>query len=140
MAARAAFSSFCSTWSEHKDELLQLPPPEMRDIFVQCYGGHGISTANGPASADMAKDAMVEEEMVEDDVVGVDEILDYPVECTPPCAWSVVASRPKLPQSKRVVVVRVDVLCEDERYEDQLRPADHSSKDNSRMWMATSLA
>ncbi|CAK4300717.1 unnamed protein product, partial [Aphanomyces euteiches] len=76
MAARAAFSSFCSTWSEHKDELLQLPPPEMRYIFVQCYGGHGISTANGPASADMAKDAMVEEEMVEDDVVGVDEILD----------------------------------------------------------------
>ncbi|CAK4785146.1 unnamed protein product, partial [Aphanomyces euteiches] len=53
--------------SEHKDELLQLPPPEMRYIFVQCYGGHGISTANGPASADMAKDAMVEEEMVEDD-------------------------------------------------------------------------
>ncbi|KAH9137425.1 hypothetical protein LEN26_002081 [Aphanomyces euteiches] len=76
MAARAAFSTFCSTWSEHKDELLQLPPPEMRDIFVQCYGGHGISTANGPASADMAKDAMVEEEMVEDVVVGVDEILD----------------------------------------------------------------
>ncbi|KAG9413119.1 hypothetical protein AC1031_016143 [Aphanomyces cochlioides] len=168
MAARAAFSSFCSTWSEHKDELLQLPPPEMRDILVQCYGGHGISTAlaNGPVSADMAKDAMVEEDVVEEmmgDVVGarVDEILDVHLSVVISFLLFLSSTLWSLPllmrgllwpvgvSSKTQVAPiharrgpehsRVDQLCEDQRYEDQLRPADHSdfSKDSLRMWMAT---
>ncbi|KAG9401457.1 hypothetical protein AC1031_009322 [Aphanomyces cochlioides] len=152
MAARGAFSNFCHTWSEHMDELAHIPPPHIRNLLVDCYTRHDITTTNGPTSAvvDMVQDIMVEEEdtqdVVEDkDVVGrVDDVLDvhlslvmYLLVFLTTSLWSLSLLVGGLlwpvgisTKTKVVPIPSVDLLCEDQRSRDTSDP----KKDHSTMW------
>ncbi|KAG9401455.1 hypothetical protein AC1031_009320 [Aphanomyces cochlioides] len=138
--------------SEHMDELAHIPPPHIRNLLVDCYTRHDITTTNGPTSAvvDMVQDIMVEEEdtqdVVEDkDVVGrVDDVLDvhlslvmYLLVFLTTSLWSLSLLVGGLlwpvgisTKTKVVPIPSVDLLCEDQRSRDTSDP----KKDHSTMW------
>ncbi|KAG9401480.1 hypothetical protein AC1031_009341 [Aphanomyces cochlioides] len=144
------------------DDLVHIPPPHMGNLFVAFHPGHSISTAltYGPTSVvqEMGEEEDVVEDMVEDDVIGAraDEALDvhlsaviYFLVFLTSTLWSLpllvgnlwwsigVSSKS---QVTPIVVhdhdhLRDGLLSEDQRYQDQLRPARNSdlNKDHSRM-------
>ncbi|KAH9133443.1 hypothetical protein LEN26_007114 [Aphanomyces euteiches] len=161
MAARAAFCNFCDVWSEHMDDLVHIP--HMGNLFVAFHPRHSITTAltYGPTSVvqELGEEEDVVEDMVEDAVAGAraDEALDvhlsvviYLLVFLTSTLWSLpllvghlwwsmmgVSSKS---QVMPIVVhahdpLRDGLLSEDQRYQDQLRPAENSDldKDHSRV-------
>ncbi|CAK4738013.1 unnamed protein product, partial [Aphanomyces euteiches] len=151
MAARAAFCNFCDVWSEHMDDLVHIP--HMGNLFVAFYPRHSITTAltYGPTSVvqELGEEEDVVEDMVEDAVAGAraDEALDvhlsvviYLLVFLTSTLWSLpllvghlwwsmmgVSSKS---QVMPIVVhahdpLRDGLLSEDQRYQDQLRPAEN---------------
>ncbi|KAH9149312.1 hypothetical protein AeRB84_007587, partial [Aphanomyces euteiches] len=134
MAARAAFSNFCHTWSEHMDELRQIPPPAMSHLLFEFHGGHCITDtlANEPS-------VVVEEEEMKDVAnhdARVDDLVDVHLSLvmyllvfltTPLWSLSLLVGGLLWPvgistKAQVVPMPSVDLLSEDQQSRDTIDP------------------